>query len=106
MPFRRPITDADLAAPMKFYEKGREDQGLRWRRAAGRDGHPREPKFLYRVEGVARRMRSRARSTGISDLELASRLSFFLWSQGPDEELLNAAVAGKLKRHALKSIGR
>ena len=54
------------------------------------------PEFLYRgVQTPERRRRQRA--FPLSDLELASRLSFFLWSQGPDDALLDVAAAGKLK---------
>ncbi len=74
-----------------FYENGPRGEGLRSRRPAGRDGHPREPEVPVSRRRRSRRMRSRARSITISDVELASRLSFFLWSQGPDKELLDAA---------------
>jgi hypothetical protein len=55
------------------------------------------PEFLFRVESETKNIRL-AVSTRISDLELASRLSFFLWSSIPDDELLAAAIAGKLSR--------
>ncbi len=55
------------------------------------------PKFLYRAHTAARRTRSPARPIRISDLELASRLSFFLWSGLPDEQLIDIAAAGKLQ---------
>ena len=51
------------------------------------------PKFVFRVEQRSRRRRARRRSYRISDLELASRLSFFLWSSIPDDELLDARGA-------------
>ena len=58
------------------------------------------PEFLFRVEqdpaGIAPNTAYR-----ISDLELASRLSFFLWSSIPDDELLDAAIAGKLEEPAV-----
>jgi hypothetical protein len=94
--YRRPITDADLAAPMKFYEKGHETRGFEGGVQQAVMAILASPKFLYRVEGVPADAQP-GKIYRISDVELASRLSFFLWSQGPDKELLDAAVAGKLK---------
>lgn len=97
--YRRAITDADLAAPMKFYEKGHETKGFEGGVQQAVMAILASPKFLYRVEGVPADAQP-GRIYRISDVELASRLSFFLWSQGPDKELLDAAVAGKLKSTA------
>ncbi len=94
--YRRPITDADLAAPMKFFENGRQDKGFESGVQQAVMAVLASPKFLYRVEGVPADAEA-GKIYRISDIELASRLSFFLWSQGPDKELLDAAVAGKLK---------
>ena len=94
--FRRPITDADLAAPMKFYEKGQQEKGFESGVQQAVMAILASPKFLYRVEGVPENAEA-GKIYHISDVELASRLSFFLWSQGPDQQLLDAAVAGKLK---------
>ena len=90
--FRRPVTAEDVARLMPFYEAGREgggsfDQGIEQVVAAVLAS----PDFLYRA--------IRARPDGtLTDLELASRLSFFLWNTGPDEELLALAAAGKLTK--------
>ena len=93
--FRRPVTDADIAAPMRFYAAGRAskdfDAGIQQAVMAILAS----PKFLYRVEGAPADAQP-GKIYQISDVELASRLSFFLWSQGPDKELLDIAVAGKL----------
>jgi hypothetical protein len=94
--YRRPISDADLDYPMRFYKVGRAQDGF--------DGGIQQavmailasPKFLYRVEAVPADA-TPGKIYRISDVELASRLSFFLWSQGPDDELLNIATAGKLR---------
>ena len=69
--------------PLQFYEQPAASDGrrLRDRHPQGADGVLASPKFLYRVERAARGSRRRARSYAINDLELASRLSFFLWSQ-------------------------
>jgi mono/diheme cytochrome c family protein len=94
--YRRPVTDADIDSLMPYFDAGRK--------AGGFDGGIQQtiaailvsPDFLYR----AIRAPSQAAAGGafpLSDLELASRLSFFLWSQGPDDTLLTIASAGKLR---------
>ena len=93
--YRRPVTDADLSAPLEFYEAGRAegtfDDGIR--RALQRVLV--DPEFLFRLETD---LPGSAPGTPhpVSDLELASRLSFFLWSSIPDDELLEAAERGQL----------
>jgi hypothetical protein len=97
--YRRPVTAADLQAPMKFYREAGAENGYE----AGIEMALRSvlvsPEFLFRVEqdpaGVAPHSAYR-----ISDLELATRLSFFLWSSIPDDELLDAATHGKLRNPA------
>jgi mono/diheme cytochrome c family protein len=93
--YRRPVTDADLRGPLALYQKGRADGGFDAGIEMALSGVLVNPNFLFRLEpdpaGIAPNTPYR-----VSDLELASRLSFFLWSSIPDDELLNAAVAGKL----------
>ena len=93
--YRRPVTDADMAGLLRFYDEGRSggfeagiELSLRAMLAS--------PKFVFRVE---RDPASAAPGSvyRISDLELASRLSFFLWSSIPDEELLDVAARGRLR---------
>jgi uncharacterized protein DUF1592/uncharacterized protein DUF1588/uncharacterized protein DUF1585/uncharacterized protein DUF1587/uncharacterized protein DUF1595 len=95
--FRRPVTDQDVQALLAFYNDGRASQldfeggiELALRRLLV------SPEFLFRVErdpvGAAP-----GSVYHISDLELASRLSFFLWSSMPDDELLDVAARGHLK---------
>ena len=94
--YRRPATAADLDTLLEFYEEGRAagdfDAGIEMalRRLLV------SPEFLFRIErdpeGAAPNAPYR-----ISDLELASRLSFFLWSSIPDDELLDVAAAGSLR---------
>jgi len=93
--FRRPVTEAELAAPMKFFETGRQ-QSFEFGIQQAVMGILASPKFLYRVEGVPQDA-APGSVRRLDDLELASRLSFFLWSEGPDDELLDAAAAGKLR---------
>jgi hypothetical protein len=95
--YRRDVTAADLAGPMAFYEQGRREGGFERGIELALRAVLVSPKFLFRVErdpvgfpaGAAYR---------VSDTELASRLSFFLWSSIPDEELLDAAANGRLRR--------
>jgi mono/diheme cytochrome c family protein len=94
--FRRPITDEDLKAPLRFYEKGRASGSFDAGIQQGIMAILASPKFLYRVEAVPANVKP-GQIYRISDLELASRLSFFLWSQGPDEELLEIAGSGRLR---------
>ncbi|HEX4275404.1 MAG TPA: DUF1592 domain-containing protein [Bryobacteraceae bacterium] len=95
--YRRPVTDADLAKLLPFYEDGRKDSTFEHGIQIALERLLVSPQFLYRIErdpdGAAPGSTYR-----ISDLELASRLSFFLWSTGPDDELLTVAATGKLKQ--------
>ena len=95
--YRRPVNDSDVAKLMPFYENGKKDSTFDHGVETALERLLVSPQFLYRIErdpaGAALGSTYR-----ISDLELASRLSFFLWSSGPDDELLNLAVAGKLKQ--------
>ncbi len=98
--YRRPVTDADLRAPLHFYQEARTDGGFEAGIEMGLRAILVSPEFLFRVEldptGLAPNTPYR-----IGDLELASRLSFFLWSSIPDDKLLDAAAAGKLRTPAL-----
>jgi hypothetical protein len=106
--FRRPVTAADIDSLMPYFDSGR---------ASGFDAAVEQmiaailvsPEFLFRaIKPPDGRLPSTALGPGnaptasgeafpLSDLELASRLSFFLWSQGPDDQLLKTAAAGKLR---------
>ncbi len=93
--YRRPFTDADLKPLMAFYEAGRKEGNFDSGISMALRAMLVSPDFLFRVEhdpaGAAPGTVHR-----ISDLELASRLSFFLWSSIPDDELLKVAEQGKL----------
>ncbi len=95
--FRRPVTKADLAPPLAIYDGERKaggdfDAGIR----AGLARILTSPSFLFRSEQDQSNLRA-GTAHRISELELASRLSFFLWSSIPDDELLNLAIAGRLR---------
>jgi mono/diheme cytochrome c family protein len=115
--FRRPPTPADVELLMEFYQFGRKekdfDQGIDMVLARILAS----PQFIYRIEeeppaprggngalrsgtvsgNAARIANVSAQTYRISDIDLASRLSFFLWSSAPDDELLKVATAGRLK---------
>jgi mono/diheme cytochrome c family protein len=94
--YRRPVTAADLAKLMPFYEAGRKDSTFDHGIETALERLLVSPQFLYRIERDPAG-KAPGSTYRISDLELASRLSFFLWSSIPDEELLDLAAAGRLK---------
>jgi hypothetical protein len=94
--YRRVVAAADVQAPMDFYREARQngetfDAGIR----AGLARVLSSPSFLYRMETDPAGMRPGA-AHAVTDVDLASRLSFFLWSSIPDERLLDLAVTGRL----------
>ncbi|HEY4214718.1 MAG TPA: DUF1592 domain-containing protein [Steroidobacteraceae bacterium] len=95
--YRRPVTDEDMAPLMEFYERGRKKGSFEAGIQMGLRRILASPTFIFRPEtdpdGLAPGAVHR-----VSDLELASRLSFFLWSSIPDDELIRLAVAGDLHK--------
>jgi mono/diheme cytochrome c family protein len=92
--FRRPVTEEDMRPLMSFYERSRKegksfDVGIRESLSAILAS----PHFLYRAEAAVD-----ADSRELDDYELASRLSFFVWSSLPDDELLRLASKGELSK--------
>ena len=101
--FRRPLTDEDLQPFVKIYDEGRHvggdfDAGIRRAITAILSS----PYFLYRAEPVPFNVKAGG-VYHITDLELASRLSFFLWSTVPDDELLKVASQNRLHEPAVLS---
>ena len=98
--YRRPVTDADLDVLLDFYRLGRGEGGFDdgIRRALQRVLI--SPSFLFRIETDPPESTPGAPHS-LSDLDLASRLSFFLWSSMPDDELLAVAEAGQLSDPAV-----
>jgi len=98
--FRRPLKDQDTEILMGFYQRGRNakdfDSGIEMalRRILA------DPEFVFRREAEPATLAA-GQTYRISDLELASRLSFFLWSSIPDDELLTAASQNKLRDPAV-----
>ena len=95
--YRRSISGADLERPMVFYKEARSDGDFDAGIARALSLVLFNPGFLFRVEADPERIQP-GTNYRISDLELASRLSFFLWSSIPDDELLDAAIRGELHR--------
>lgn len=95
--YRRPIVEADLKGPLAFYRDGRSEGDFDAGIGRALSAVLVNPDFLFRVELDPDRVTAGA-AYRITDLELASRLSFFLWSTLPDEELLDAAIRGTLSR--------
>ena len=93
--YRRPVTGADLARPIELYRAARDEGGFDAGIEMGLAAVLVSPEFLFRVERDPDGVEAGA-AYRLSDLELASRLSFFLWSSIPDGELLAAAERGEL----------
>ena len=97
--YRRDVTDDDLQTPLAFYRKARTEPGGDFEAGieAALSAVLVNPNFLFRIEvdppGIAPRTAYR-----IGDFELASRLSFFIWSGIPDDELLDLASRRELSR--------
>jgi hypothetical protein len=94
--YRRPATDAEMETLLSFYQAGKNQGNFE----SGIENSLRlilaSPKFLFRAEADPARV-APGSIYRVSDLDLASRLSFFLWSSIPDDHLLNVAAQGKLK---------
>ena len=95
--YRQPAADADVRLAMSFYESGRRQGGFEGGIESALQRILASPKFLYRFERDPENV-APGSVYRLNSLELASRLSFFLWSSLPDEELLKAASDGSLNR--------
>jgi hypothetical protein len=94
--YRRPVTDDDLQPLLSLYRAGYDLEGFEEGIRLAIEGMLSSPQFLFRIE---RDPLDAAPDTAypVNDLELASRLSFFLWSSIPDDALLKVAESGKLR---------
>jgi hypothetical protein len=97
--YRRPSTNEDVDRLIPFYNAGRAEGGFDVGIERAVERVLVSPQFLFRIEGQPANAAA-GTTYRISDLELASRLSFFIWSSIPDDELLDAAIAGQLKNPA------
>ena len=100
--FRRPVTDGDVEDLLGFYQRGRNQGDFESGIRAAIQTIISDPEFVFRFErtpaGVAPGSVYR-----VSDLELASRLSYFLWSSAPDDELITLASQGQLHGETLET---
>ena len=95
--YRRPVTDGDVRPLLAFYSGARNDgEGFEGGIEMALRALLVSPGFLFRVESPPQGPAASA-AYKVSDVDLASRLSFFLWSSIPDDELLDEAVAGRLE---------
>jgi hypothetical protein len=91
--YRRPVSDEDLVAPLAFYSDAREGKDFEAGIEGGLTAILSSTKFLLREVPVVARSGD---AEPLGDLELASRLAFFLWGEGPDQKLVDLATAGSL----------
>ena len=94
--YRRPVSAEDVNTLLSFYRQGRAEKDFDAGIRRGLERILAAPSFLFRVEGVPAGTKPGS-AYRLSDLDLASRLSFFLWSSIPDDELQNLAAQGRLK---------
>lgn len=93
--YRRPVTNDDIAELMQYYADGVKQGGFESGIRQGITGMLASPFFLYRGDRVPAGLKP-GEKYAITDLELASKLSFFLWNSIPDQELLDIASKNKL----------
>ncbi len=94
--FRRPATQPDIDSLMEFYQIGRKEGSFDDGVEVALQRILADPEFVYRLEAEPADLKP-GDTYRISDLALASRLSFFLWSSVPDDELVDVAAQGKLR---------
>ncbi len=98
--YRRPVTADDVNELFQYYQDGIKEGGFETGIRSALTGMLTSPFFLYRGERVPANLHAGDTYT-ITDLELASNLSFFLWNTIPDDELLQTAASGKLSQPAV-----
>ncbi|MFQ5993395.1 MAG: DUF1592 domain-containing protein, partial [Nitrospiraceae bacterium] len=98
--YRRPLTDDDLQILLDFYKRGHNEGGFEAGIGTALERILVGPEFLFRIEADPKNIAPNT-AYPISDLELASRLSFFLWSSIPDDQLLSLAEQSRLQDPAV-----
>ncbi len=98
--YRRPVTEEDLAGPMSFYDQSAEDEGFEIGVRTALQAILASPSFIFRLEQAPHDI-APGKSYRIADVDLASRLSFFLWAASPDDELLTLAAERRLSDPAV-----
>jgi cytochrome c5 len=95
--YRRTVTADETDSLLRLYRKGRDSDGFEGGIELALQGIMTSPQFLFRIEQEPEGLAEGA-IYPVSDIDLASRLSFFLWSSIPDDELLTLAESGKLRK--------
>jgi hypothetical protein len=98
--YRRPVTEEDVQTLLGFYETGRRTKGFEAGISLALERLLADPDFLFRIEHEPADVRP-GTPYRVSDVELASRLSFFLWSSIPDDRLVGLAERGQLRDPAV-----
>jgi mono/diheme cytochrome c family protein len=98
--YRRPVTERDLGRLLNSYKEGRAEGDFALGIRYGLERVLASPSFLFRIEEEPANA-PEGTPYRLSDLDIASRLSFFLWSSIPDDELLDVAIRGKLREQAV-----
>jgi len=98
--YRRPVTDDDLAGPMAFYDRAAAADGFEIGVRTALQAILASPSFIFRLEQAPLEVQP-GEVYPIADVDLASRLSFFLWAASPDEELVTLAAEGRLSDPAV-----
>jgi mono/diheme cytochrome c family protein len=107
--FRRPVNARDFESLMGFYERGRKNANFERGIGKALEAILASPQFLFKLEeppvrlASSRAAASKIEGYRLGDLDIASRLSFFLWGSGPDGELLRIASEGRLKAPGMMS---
>jgi hypothetical protein len=99
--FRRPPTDREVARLMRFFDAGRQGRNFEAGVAKAVEAILASPQFLFRLEDTPATARP-GQPYRLADLELASRLSFFVWGGGPDPALVDVAARGRLNGPVLE----
>jgi hypothetical protein len=98
--FRGPVSAEDMADLMNLYDHGAASDGFEIGVRAGLQAILVSPEFLFRLEREPTESRP-GEAYRLSDMDLATRLSFFLWASAPDQELLDVAASGRLSGPAV-----
>ncbi len=94
--FRRPVSDTDAEFLFQYYEEGRKEGGFEDGIRMAVQAIIANPRFVFRFERTPATAKA-GNNFRLDDLDLAARLSYFLWSSGPDDALLTVAAQGRLK---------
>ena len=98
--YRRPVTDEDLQGLMAFYDQGSDDGGFEIGVRTALQALLAGPAFVFRLEREPAGT-GEGENYYLSELDLASRLSFLLWASAPDQELIDVAASGRLSEDAV-----